>query len=80
MLRKDVDSHKRGETCWCVCVFCPVRGQVLHRTVLSDHGPCQQGPWPNHICLEMLFSQIGYETIFHLAMVMDNVLLGVSQF
>lgn len=61
------------------CVVCWVQGKAL-RTVLWDQPPGSRLPWPNAICLEMSFLQNSYETIFPLAVVMGNVLLGITQF
>ena len=78
MLRKGVDlSHMWGEVL--VCVFFPAQGEVLQDGALRS-ASCEQAPWLHPICPEMFFSRISYETVFHLAVVMDNVLLRISQF
>jgi len=77
VLREGIDfSHMWGEVL--VCVFCPAQGQVLRDGAMRS-ASYKQAPWLNPISLEILFSQISHETIFHLAVVMDNVLLGISQ-
>lgn len=61
-----------------VCLL-PGAGESTEDSALRS-ASWEQAPWPNAICLEMLFLQNSFETFFPLAVVMGNVPLGITQF
>lgn len=72
VLRKGVDfSHMWGELLLCLL---PGAGESTENSALS----LEQAPWAKAICLEILFFQNSYGTMFSLAVVVDSVLLGIS--
>lgn len=71
VLRKSIDFWPMGGEVL-VCIFCPGQDGALRSA------SCERAPWPSPICLEMLLSHISYETIFRLAVMIDNMLLGMS--
>lgn len=50
--------------------LCPVQEEMLWGNAVRSNSS-EWAPWLNPICLEMLLSQNSYETICHLAVVME---------